>query len=680
LDRAEVDVAVTNARFSSLFSPGRIGVLDLPNRVVVLPIGARLAHNGRVSDRERAFYASVAAGGAGLVVLGAAFVHRTSKMRGWFIRQMYDLSDEDKQATFGMISSMQGYGCKVFGQLAHIGGQAPYDNDSIPVGPSSVRPPGSYLRPKELSTSEVRDLVDAFANSAYLLQETGHDGVEVQANHGTLVSQFLSPATNRRSDAYTGSTVEGRARFLIEIVNGIRDRCGRDWPIGVRFSADEEVPSGIDLNATLKNIDILQREVDLDYLSVTLGIFGSYVKDGSVPEAVAAPHARAIKAIADVPVLVGGRIQRPELADEIIRTGGADFVGIGRGFIADPDWALKAGAGHVDQIRPCASFVQDCRLSAGGVTCAVNARVGRELDLGPRHGPTARRSCRVVVVGGGPGGLEAARVAREDGHSVILYEASDTLGGQIAVAGRAPHRNDLLSYVRYLEAEIRRLGVDVRMGRRASADTVLDDAPDVAIIATGSSPGPIPVPVSEGAIVMSVSDVLTLSGHRGGARVVVVDDGSGGWDVMGATEHLSRIAENVTLVTPAAAPGSGIPYESLPGLLRRLRQAGVEIRAFSHLAAIHKDAVEVRDVHTGESASIPSSLVAIKLENQVNDELIRELAGRVAVTAIGDCVSPRKLTHAILEANLAIRDVSAGTLGGFASPAASCLHHSHEGQ
>ena len=299
------------------------------------------------------------------------------------------------------------------------------------------------------------------------MKTAGYDGVEIHAAHGYLVAQFLSQASNRRTDAYRGDTLEGRVLLLREVVEEIRTQCGAGYPVGVRLSAEEDEPGGITLDDTLEIVDHLQTVAPADYLSITHGMRSAYVKDSTFDEGFAVALSEPVKQIVDVPVMVAGRFRLPDVAEQALAAGQADFICFGRALLVDPAWPTKAREGRVAEIRPCIGFVQDCRRLQGHATCAVNARLGREADWGPpRPAPTRHR---VVVAGGGPGGLEAARVAAESGHDVVVFEQADVLGGQLRVAAAGPTREELLDFVFYLERELKRLGVEVRLGTRGHA-------------------------------------------------------------------------------------------------------------------------------------------------------------------------------------------------------------------
>jgi len=625
-------------------------------------MGTGLVHDGRVTEHDVALQEERARGGVGLIITGSAHVHPTSRFPARILTEAWD--EDGLEMLTRRVAAVQRHGARIFGQLQHLGREAPGGlTEALPLAPSAVPSPRVPGVPHEMSADEIRMIVAAYGRSASNFQTAGYDGVEIHGAHGYLVAQFLSPASNRRTDAYCGDSVDGRLRFLREIVEEIRTCCGAAFPLGVRLSASEQTSHGLTLDDTLEIVDALQRAAPVDYLSITAGVRGGYVKDSSVEEGFALGLAEAVKQGVDVPVIAAGRIRLPHLAEHALASGQADFVGLGRAQLADPEWVNKAREGRAAEIRPCIGIVQDCRRYAGGVACAINPRVGRENEWErPRR---TEQSRRVAVAGGGPGGLEAARVAAESGHEVVLFEQADTLGGQLRLAAAGPTREEVLDFVFYLERELERLGVEIRLGSAADADAILSERPDLAVVATGAVPVAPDFAVGPDAAVVTVWDLLGGAVREIPARVAVVDDGSGFWQGVSAAEYLAERGASVELLTPAAAVGLAIPEESLKNVMRRLRGNGVRFRPLVDVASFSGTTIGLTDAITGEPSETAADLVVVVPRLRAETELTRSLEGAVpAIAAVGDCAAPRRLNHAVLEANLALRRFEAGELSG----------------
>ncbi len=650
--------------YPHLFSPGTIGSVALKNRIVQTPMGTGLIDLGRVTEREVAFQEERARAGVGLMITGGAVVHPTSRFPARIIVEAWD--EAGIEALRLRCDAVHRHGARIFGQLIHLGRESPGgQTDYVPMGPSALphaRDPGV---PHEMTTAEIRMVVDGFGASAANSKAAGYDGVEIHAAHGYLVSQFLSPESNRRSDGY-GGALEARLRLLVEIVEEIRTRCGAEYPIGARLSAEDYVAGGLTLDDTREIAVTLQDAAPVDYVSITTGMRGYYVKDSSFDEGFALDMGQVLKADVDVPVIVAGRIRHPELAERALAEGKTDFVGIGRAQLADPDWVEKAREGRADQIRLCVGIVQDCRRAEGIVACTIHARTGREAEWGPA--PAASTKRRVVVAGGGPGGLEAARVAAEAGHEVVLHERTDVLGGQLRIAAAGPTREELLDFVYYLERELGRLGVEVRLDSEAVPETVLANQPDLVVCATGATPEPPEFPIAGGARVVTVWDLLGGKVDDVGARALVVDDGSGFWHGISAAEHLAERGAAVELVTPARGVGLAIPHESVTNVNRRLGANGVRVRVLTKVVRVDGSAVSLAEGFAGESSETTADLVVVRTRMRANNELVLALEGAgPALALIGDASAPRRLNHAVLDANLAVKRFDEDRLGPFAT-------------
>jgi 2,4-dienoyl-CoA reductase (NADPH2) len=648
--------------YPHLFEPGTIGGVTIANRIVQTPMGTALMDLGRVTEREVVFQEERARNGVGLIVIGAAMVHPTSRFPARILVEAWD--EDGVEALRGRCEAVQRHGTRIFGQLAHLGRESPGgQTDFAPMGPSPVpheRDPGV---PHEMSRADIRMIVDAFGRSAVNFRAAGFDGLEIHAAHGYLVAQFLSTGANRRTDAYGGS-FKNRARLLVEIVEEIRSRCGGDYPLGVRLTGEDYLDGGLTLDDTRRVAALLQDKAPVDYVSLTTGLRSYYVKDTTFAEGFALELARSLKRDLEVPLIVAGRIKHPSTAERALMDGATDFVGIARAQLADPEWVAKARDGTADRIRPCVGIVQDCRRT-DGIACTVHARTGREAEWGaPRRAPVSRR---VVVAGGGPGGLEAARVAAESGHTVVLYERLDELGGQLRVAAAGPTRGELLDFVSYLDREVRRLGVEVRLGSEAAVETVLEDGPDLVICAGGATPEAPAFSVTGGARAVTVWDILSGSLDGVFARALVVDDGSGFWHSISAAEYLAERGARVELVTPSAGVALAIPHESARNVAQRLGAHGVRTRVLARVVAVDGEHVTLAEGFGAEEAETEADVVVVRTALRANDGLARALDGAgPAVTTIGDATAPRRLNHAVLDANLAIRAFDAGRLGATA--------------
>ncbi|HEV7752729.1 MAG TPA: FAD-dependent oxidoreductase [Baekduia sp.] len=643
-------------RLSSAFT---LGSLPLRNRMVMLPVTPRYAVGGMPTERDLAFYGARARGGLGLVITGGTPVAPSSTMAD---RRLYEAYTIEALPGFRrLVDTVHDGGARIIGQIMHLGRElAATDTDWDVVAPSAVPSPASGQRqvPHAMTRAEIAGMVEQQARCAENLISVGYDGIELHAAHGYLGAEFLSPFSNRREDEYGGS-IEDRMRFLLETVAAVRARCGDGVVLGVRMSAEEGVEGGLHPADVAEIGRRLSALGSVDYLSITTGIKGTYVPEIGTPHGLAAPAAGIVRAAVDIPVLVAQRITEPGTAEAILAEGSADLIGMGRGFIADPEWVVKAVSGRANQIRVCTGCMQECRFAVGGIACMNNATAGRELTLAPAVA-TADHPRRVVVVGGGPGGLEAAVVAAEAGHDVVLFEAADVLGGQARLAALAPRREELAGVVAPRVVDVERLGVDVRLGVRADAELVLAQEPDAVILATGATAERVALPGGDLPHVRTVVELLEEGVPDGARTAVVLDDGYGFWETYGTVELLAARGLAVQLVTPAQVVGAGVPGESVPFLLRRLAAAGVVCHRVTRAVSIDEDGVVVAGVYDEVQQRLPADLVVGSMGKRACDELAVALEHRVAALAsVGDCVAPRRTAHAILEGHRAARALDA---------------------
>lgn len=639
--------------FPKLFSPFRAGRLDLQSRLAMLPHGNAMVHDGVPTDEDIAYF-SARARGVGLIVTGGTIAHAESRLR---VRNLVEAFDPE---TIPMLrkrtDAVHALGARIVGQLVHLGRETiGAESEFAPAGASARRGPRDPYPPHVLADAELRHIIAGFASSARNLREAGYDGMEVHAAHGYLFSQFLSAATNTRSDFWGGSP-DKRNRLLLETVQAVREACGSDFIIGVRLSADEETADGMRVPDTVGIARALAAQSEADYLNITFGVRGNYVKDATAPIAPAAQAAGVIRAESRLPVIVGQKIQTPELAEQILADGLADMVGVARAFVADARFAEKALTGKAARIRPCVGLNQDCRAFAPHLHCAVNPETGRETRAPYDRIDRAAKPKRIAVIGGGPAGMEAARVAAERGHTVTLFEASKALGGQFLLAASLPRRGGLNRLIEHLAGELSHADVAVRLGTRIdSLDTLARDF-DEAVIATGALPAPLPNQ-PQGVRTLAWSDVLRdgAPAPTGGRHAVFADEGTGSWFSYGVAEKLIEAGWRVTFLTTTAAIGGNLPAESLGPMLARLGAAGTSYRVLTGVHAVGDGSIEIADLPSGARDRIACDLVVLQTGRVVTDALPGE--DRLPVHRIGDCVTPRRISHALFEAQRIARAI-----------------------
>ncbi len=577
--------------FPHLFTPLRIGPVESRNRIVV---GAHFTQftepttpgePGYYGTRYARYLGEFARGGAGVVIGGQAAVHPTTA---------YQMPNNacawDPAAVPGLAEvadAVHAHGALAFLQLAHNGGVNGGAWSKLPAwAPSLV---ANYMEPpKPIERHEIASVVDAFAISAANCAAAGLDGVEIHAAHGYLIHEFLSPLSNLRDDEY-GGDLDGRMRFCIEVLQAVRAEVGSGVAVGVRLVGDEETrdASGLGPDDAAEIAARLEAAGLVDFVNVSVGTSGmGMVRPLYSKHLLGVPATRTVRAaLAGTPVFAVHRVLTPEEAEGILEEESADAVTVVRALIADPDWPEKARTGRTGEIRSCTGCNQGCygNLTAGlPITCVTNPVTGREAQLGGPL-PAATRTKRVVVVGGGPGGLEAAWVAAARGHDVSLLERSDQLGGKIQLAASLPGRGELADFADWRAAECARRGVDVRLGVDATTATVLALEPDAVIVATGgratthtpSKWHPLPVAGSEPAWVIDHERALVIAlddPTKLGERVVILD-AVGDIAAIGLGHLLAFGGTEVTTVTPLPNPilvdnetnSRALPRAALPG-------------------------------------------------------------------------------------------------------------------
>jgi 2,4-dienoyl-CoA reductase-like NADH-dependent reductase (Old Yellow Enzyme family) len=644
-----------HAAYEHLLSSIEVGPRTLRNRVHVTAHTTLFVDQLRLPDRrDVAYYAERAYGGAALMTMGTSAVHPSSPLPYGVYRNMDDDIIERYRA---VADAVHGHGGLLAVQLGHMA-QRVYDLPQPTWSPSPVSVQAEGRVPHEMTAGEVGEVVEAFALAAARAAAAGVDGIEIQCGHGQLVNLFLSPLTNRRTDAYGGSP-ERRARFAREILHAVAAVVGDERMLGIRVNASDEIAGGMDEPEALDAIDLLLDTGLPHYVNVSANFFDSPVPTMHHPHGVMLPYARAVKARVAVPVFCVGRIVDPEHAERVVAAGDADVVGMTRAHIADPHVVRKIAADRRAEIRPCVGCVQMCigELHKGrSITCMYNPITGHETERGPVERTLAERRRRVVVVGGGPGGLEAARVARRRGHEVVLLERAPELGGLMDVCAAAPGRAELGRVATWLIAEIRRLGVDVRTGVEADAASVLALEPDAVIIATGARAaagdwGAHPAFSAARAVLDGTASV--------GGRVVVVDEDHRGQALFVAA-RLAQDGAAVTVTSSRVVVGGDLEHHTREDLYALLLCSGVDLLpGWAPLAIEDRDGatlLRLGNVFSGAETETEVDAV-VGTGARPDDALAGALQGHVEVRIVGDALAPRRVESAVHEAWLAAAEL-----------------------
>lgn len=643
--------------YENLFQPITIGATTIANRI------ARGAHNVGLpwvddSDDLIAYHEERAAGGVGLTILGIAGVHPTSPT------SIPVTEDRVVDGYQRLANRLHAHGNKIFQQLWHSGPARAYPGVA-PWSASDTPNPHVGVTPQPMTKTMIDEVVAAFAAAAARVKAGGLDGVEVHGAHGYLVGQFLSPATNHREDAY-GGPLENRVRFLREILDAIRTEVGPDFTVGVRLSADDGIPGGLRPEDTLGIAEAVEDQVDFVDLS-TGGYFRFHRMFAAMdaPLAYEIPDSEVVTRQLRVPTIVTGRIMTLDVASRIIAAGAGDLVSMVRPLIADPGLVNKARTGRSQEIRPCIGINQGCLgglLDSGRMGCSVNPTVTREASMPFEPVGPAERHKRVLVVGGGPAGLEAARTAALRGHDVELYEMTRHLGGQVTIAAAAPHRSDIGAITQWLADEVRRLGVRIHLDVAVDPDLITGRGPDEVIIATGSTPRrdgfqsynpAAPIRGAAHQHVYTSWDVFGFGGRAAiGARALVYDD-TGGYEAVSVTEHLIAQGCEVTFVTRHETVGSTVgfrPATVFPAR-ERMAAAGVELVPLTYISEITTHDAELVLCQGAARRRIQADTVVLVGYNRPNRENADALTGAgIPVHLVGDATGSRTIEEAIRQA------------------------------
>ncbi len=613
--------------YPNVFQPQRIAGCTIPNRIV------RTAHStGTTGDDLIAYHEARAKGGVGLAIIEIAGVTAESATG------IPVYSDAVVPWYERLAASMHAHGTQVFQQLWH-GGNSLDRPGQRPIGPSAIPNAMVGVTPITMTKGMIDDTVAAFAAAAKRVELGGLDGIELHAAHGYLIGSFLSPATNVRDDDY-GGPLEHRARLCREIIAAIRSEVSAGFPVGIRISGDEFIEGGID-HTEAEHI-ARHLEPDIDFLDLSMGTYWRFHKFLSTlddPLGYELDNNAQITNVVEVPTIVTGRIMTLDHADHIIGSGMADMVSIVRAMIADPELVAKARDGRESEIRPCIGTSMGCvaqLMTTGRIQCVVNVAAGAERSVPfETPGPAEVRK-HVMIVGGGPAGLEAARTAALRGHRVDLYEMTGQLGGQVRMAASVPPRTDLEAITRWLADEIERLGVTVHLRTPVDPDLIVEIGADEVILATGSTPKPsgfqlaspsIPIPGAHLPHVATSWEVLGFGGRaKVGANAVVYDD-TATFEAIAVADKLLAQGVAVTIVSRHEQLGARIPHppSTVEASRERLFAAGVTFVPSMALRAITDTHVTAYGLGLGQERSFTADTVCIVTYHDLNDELATHL-------------------------------------------------------
>lgn len=633
-----------------LFEPGSIGKVTIKNRIVMAPMGmGRIAEpDGVWGERVLEYYAARAKGETGLIITSLAPVER--KLEPMWQTHIDFHNPSHQECLKPIARAVHSHGAKIFIQLTAGFGRVVSARNAGKSQPVSASAVPCYFIPqviaRELTTGEVEGLVEAFGFAAEVIREAGIDGVELHGHEGYLLDQFTAALWNKRTDKYGGS-LEGRLRFPLEALQAIKATAGKDFPVVYRYGIDHHLEGGRNVAEALK-IAVLLEKAGMDALHVDAGCYEtSWYPHPTIyqPPAFMVDMAEAVKKVVKVPVINVGKLWYPQTAEKVLQEGKADFIAIGRGLLADPEWGLKVKQGRVDDIRICIGDHDGCmvRLRAGKATsCTVNPQAGAEKELSLTQ---ASKKKKVLVVGGGPAGMEAARAARIRGHEVILWEKSQQLGGNLIPASIPRFKSDMKIYLDYQIIQLQKLGVHVDTSREATIDNIQRLAPDSVILATGATHIIPDIPGIKGKNVLTAVDLL-LGKNRAGDKVIVLGGGLVGCET---ALYLAQKGSKVNIVKRSEALLSDVEYHANKDhLLLLLEQFGVNIITVIQVKEITAQGLLVsRD---GREEELKTDTVVLSMGMAPRKELASALQGKVPeLHNAGDCVEPRRMISAVWE-------------------------------
>ncbi|MBL4937585.1 FAD-dependent oxidoreductase [Clostridium sp. YIM B02515] len=634
-------------KYKNLFSKGKIGNLELKNRIVMPAMGTSLASStGEATQELIRYYEERAKGGCGLIITeitridsetGVGTPNQLSAMTLNHIPQLERLA-----------RTVHKHDTKIFVQLHHPGRESHgrVINGRQIVAPSPIPCKVCQEMPRELTTAEVEDLVKKFVTGAKIAQTAGIDGVELHGAHGYLIGQFISPYTNKRTDKYGGSFMN-RMRFITEIIMGIRNICGPNFPISVRISGDEFVEGGLNLEGAVKAALYLE-SIGVNAINVSSGLYESgytIIEPIAFDQGWKRHLAQAVKNAVKIPVIATDVIRKPDFAESLIAEGNVDFVALGRAQLADPEWGIKAMEGRDEDIRPCISCLHCIEELEGCKTikCAVNARMGRELEFDGMDKNGEGRT--VAVIGAGPSGMESARVLATKGFKVVLFEKESELGGMLALGNKPPKKDKLTWLVEYYDIQFKKLGVEVRLNTEATLEAIKALNPYAVFVGAGSNPVVPPVEGIDRENVYNVSDILSGKIKVENEKVVILGAGMTGLET---AEYLAVRNNKVTVADMLPTIGAGIYPANLATVMKNFQTHGVNMLPGHRLSKISEGFIELVNTKTNETIKVEADKVVLSLGIRSNKALVSVLEEHFdKVRVIGDADKPGRIAEAV---------------------------------
>lgn len=628
-----------------LFTQGKIGPMTLKNRIFMTAMGVNLAEaNGDVNDDLIAYYEARAKGGTGLIITE---ITQVDPVYGVGLPNQMGAYDLRHIAKIGRLAdAVHKYDTKILVQLHHPGRETTGSliGGRQIVAPSAVMCKVTKEMPRALTTEECEGLAKAFIKGAVISQKAGADGVELHAAHGYLLDQFLSPYTNQRTDKYGGS-FDNRLRIMKEIITGIKAMCGPEFAITVRLSADEFVEGGLHLEDSVKIARVLE-SIGADAINVSSGIYESaitIIEPGTYPQGWKKHLAQGIKGAVKIPVMACCNMKEPEIAEELLEAGVMDFAGFGRAQLADPEFADKAKNGRSAEITKCIGCMECFAAIAAGrhIACAVNPVTGRERELG--NPAMDGKGQTVAVIGGGPGGIQAALVLKKRGFHPVIFEEAPELGGTLNTADKPILKEKVNAFKRGLIRQAERAGIEVRLNTRATVEAVKALEPAGVLLAVGGSPIIPAIPGIDRADVMTAESVLKGQKTPIGSVAVI----GGGLVGLETAETLADLGHQVAVVEMLRELGAGIYKTVLYDHVSRLKKHGADLLPGHKLTAVNDEGAVLMNMAAGSTFTYKADTIVLALGVAPNADIVAEFeAAFDNVGLIGDCRKAGKIMDA----------------------------------